>query len=390
MVFLEHNAIFADAGWRVACFCMEHPDNLPSEWSRYFIDEIEFGNSYSILEKLRRVPKVVYSFEARRKISELLDQVPADICHLHNIYHHISPSILGILREREIPTVLTLHDLKIACPEYHMLSGGKVCERCKGGNTLNLLLNRCIKHSLALSGVVLLENLVHRMLNSYRDGVSRFVVPSRFYLEKFVEWGWEEERFVHVPNFIDSHCFIPRFDAGEEFVYFGRLSGEKGVSTLIRAAAAAGVGIRIIGGGPDEDSLRELAAETGARATFTGYLRGEPLHEAIRASRAVVLPSEWYENAPLSILESYALGKPVIAASIGGIPELIREGETGAVFSSGSVEQLAHLLGLFRHYSNSTLAGMGKAARAWVEEEFSRERYHKNMLSLYRSLGVSC
>ncbi len=389
VVFLEHNTIFRDTGWDVACFSMKHPDNIPSKWEKYFIDEIEFGENYSFLEKLSRIPKVIYSMEARKKIECLIGDFHPDICHMHNIYHHISPSILSVLKNKNIPAVLTLHDLKIACPEYHMLSPTGVCEQCKGGKTHHILLNQCIKNSLALSGIVFIENLLHRLIKSYKKNVSRFIVPSRFYLEKFIEWGWDEKQFTYIPNFIDSHMFTPCFNPGDSFIYFGRLSKEKGVSTLVRAAAKARVKLKIVGRGPDENSLRQLASMLKADVTFCGYMTGEPLHEAIRSSRAVVLPSEWYENAPLSILESYALGKPVIAASIGGIPELVRNGISGTVFNSGSIDELADVLDSYHHSPLPLLEELGKNGRTWIEQEFSRENYRNRMLSLYKELGVS-
>ncbi len=390
VVFLEHNAIFKKAGWNVACFSMNHPNNPPSEWSRYFIDEIEFGGNYTLLQKMARVPKVIYSMESRRKISRLLNDIPVDICHMHNIYHHISPSVLGVLHDRKIPTVLTLHDLKIACPEYHMLSSGRICERCRGGNRVNVIINKCIKDSYILSGLIFIEDLLHRILKSYSNKVDKFIVPSRFYLEKFSEWGWDREKFAYIPNFIDTSLFQPSFNPGKEFVYFGRLSKEKGISTLIQAAAKANVRLKIIGSGPDEHALKQLSATLESKVTFAGYMTGKLLHETIRSSRAVVLPSEWYENAPLSVLESYALGKPVIASSIGGIPELVLEGETGTIFNPGDVDQLAAALDFYHNQPDRFLAEQGRTARTWVEDEFSREKYLKNICSLYRELGVSC
>lgn len=388
VLFLEHNKMFAELGWEVACFAMKHPSNLPSEWEKYFIDEIEFGKKYSFIEKLSRIPKVIYSTQARRKLARLLDDIAPDVCHLHNIYHHISPSILGLLREKEIPSVLTLHDLKIACPAYQMLTSNGICERCRKGHTFNVIRNRCIKNSYALSSVVFAENILHRLLKSYENNVSRFVVPSRFYLKKFAEWGWDQAQFTYIPNFIDSHMFTPHFEPGDDFVYFGRLSREKGVSTLIRAAAKARIRLKIIGTGPEEFSLKQLAADLDAQVVFTGHITGAALHEAIQSSKAVVLPSEWFENAPLSILESYALGKPVIAASIGGIPELIRDGESGAIFSSGSVAELTDTLATFQNYKPTRLVEFGHCGRAWVEADFCRDRYQENILALYRQLGV--
>lgn len=386
-VFLDHNAMLANAGWRVVPFAMQHPRNLESPWSEYFVDEIEFGADYSLAGRLVRVPKVVYSLEARRRLGELLDRVHPDACHAHNIYHHLSPSILGLLHDRGVPTVLTLHDLKIACPAYTMLSHGTVCERCRGGRIHNVLVHRCIKGSVALSAIAMVEAAVHGILGSYRR-VSRFVVPSRFYAAKLAEWGIPADRFRHIPNFVDADACEPRFEPGEAFLYFGRLAPEKGLATLVRAAALAKVRVVLAGTGPEAAGLERLAVACGARVQFTGHLAGRALHDAIRDARAVVLPSEWYENAPLSVLEAYAHGKPVIGARIGGIPELIREGETGATFTSGDVDDLAARLREYAARPATSIAAQGAAAREYVAAEFSLARYRDRILALYREIGV--
>ena len=386
-VFLRHNALFEEMGWQVAPFAMHHPDNTATPWSEFFVEEIEHGSGYSLWEKVRRVPNVIYSLEACRKVNRLLDRFDADICHAHNIYHHISPSVLKHISRRGIPVFMTLHDLKIACPAYKMLAHDGICERCKGGKTYNVLAHRCIKESLPLSAIVLAENLLHRMLRTFERYVDRFVVPSRFYMDKLTEWGWPAERFVHIPNAIDPGAFTPDFTAGKSYMYIGRLSSEKGLATLIRAAARAGAPLVIVGTGPEEAALRDIAKATNANATFLGYLKGPALHDAIRSARAIVLPSEWYENSPLSVMEAYALGKPVIGAAIGGLPELIRDNETGATFESGSVEGLASVLSRFHALPDDAISELGRAGRAWMEEEFSMEQYGYRMLDLYRAFG---
>lgn len=372
----------------MAPFAMSHPKNIDTIWSSYFVDEIEFGAEYSFLEKLKRVPKVIYSKEAQKKLTALLDVFSADICHAHNIYHHLSPSILKTIKQCGIPVVVTLHDLKLACPAYNMLARDGICERCKGGRVHNVLLHRCIKKSATLSSIILAETMLHRMLRTFEQCVDKFVVPSLFYMNKLVEWGWGEENFIHIPNAIDVENFRPDFNPGRSFLYFGRLSREKGLSTLINAASLAGVSVCIAGTGHEEGLLRKLATDIQANVTFLGYLQGSALHDAIRSSRAVVLPSEWYENAPLSVLEAYALGKPVIGAAIGGIPELIRDGETGGVFPAGSSEKLANLLLKFHQFTDSQISEMGQRGRFWVETEFGIRRYESRMLNLYKKLGV--
>jgi len=218
--------MFHEMNWNVASFSMRHPDNLDSKWSGYFVDEIEFGREYTIAQKILNAQKVVYSFEARSKLDKLITATDPTIAHLHNIYHHISPSILGLLRERDIPAVMTLHDLKLLCPAYKMLTNDSVCERCKPGKIRNVVTHRCIKNSLSLSALIYIESVVHRLIRSYEKGITRFIVPSQFYLEKMVEWGLERNRFSHIPNFVNSSHYKPLFQPGKAFVYFGRLSSE--------------------------------------------------------------------------------------------------------------------------------------------------------------------
>ncbi len=387
-IFFGHNRMLEQLGWTVVPFAMKHPSNLPTPWSEYFVDELEMSGSYSLGQKLARLPKVIYSFEARKRLGQLIDRVHPDVAHAHNIYHHISPSILGLLKRRGIPTLITLHDLKIACPAYSMLTHDGVCERCRGGRLYNVVRHRCIGNSAAMSVVVMLEAMLHGMLGSYRDCVSSFIVPSRFYIDKFCEWGMPREHFRHVPNFLDVGAYTPGYRPGSAFLYFGRLTRQKGVATLIRAAAQARVELRVAGTGPELESLRALAQQLKAQVSFLGHLSGEALHESIRAARAVVLPSEWYENAPVSVLEAYALGKVVIGARIGGIPELVREGETGVCFDSGNTASLAEALVGMTQRPDGEIEEMGRRGRRWVEQDFTVGMYRQRMLGIYGELGV--
>ena len=386
-VFFEEMDLFESDGWEVVPFSMVDGKNRPSEWERFFIDPLEFEDIKSLPAKAAAVPKIIYSFEAQRKLRRLLAEFRPDVCHAHNVYHHISPAVLPVLNKAGIPVVVTLHDLKIACPAYRMLNDSGICEKCKGGKNYNVLKYRCIKGSSLGSAVIMLESYLHRWLNTYGKNVDRFIVPSRFYRDKFVEWGWPEEKFAYVPNYVDVDQFEYREKAGEYFFYFGRLSFEKGVGTLIKAASAAGVKLRVAGTGPDMDKLKEMAAGND-KIEFLGFVRGEALHQAIGGARAVVLPSEWYENAPISVMESCAMARPVLGADIGGIPELIREGETGYVFPSGDVEALSRLMQKVADEDDATLVRMGLAGRRWLETDFGRQTHLQLLKEVYRGVGV--
>jgi glycosyltransferase involved in cell wall biosynthesis len=375
-------------GWTNAYFSMRHPKNLPSEWDRFFVDELEFGSDYGLVDKVVMATKAVYSFEAQRKLRSLLQEYPADVAHLHCIYHHLSPSVLPVLKGAGVPVVLTAHDLKIACPAYKMLNSTGVCERCKQGSVLNVIAHRCVRDSLGASVIVAVESALQRSMKTYMRHVDKVVSPSRFFIEKFVEWGWPRDRFVYIPNYVDVNRFEPGPAGGEYFLYFGRMAPEKGVETLLRAAARAGVAVKLAGTGPEETRLKELAVALGANAEFLGFQSGKALHDLIRHARAVVLPSEWYENAPMSVLESAAFETPVIGAEIGGIPEMIENGETGWTFASRDVDALSELLQRVRSMSEEELRRVGKASRDLVSKRFNVQGYLSAMQKLYADLGV--
>lgn len=387
MAYFEHDALFRRMGWETAVMAMRHPRNEPSEWEEYFVDEIEFGHQYGALKRVAMAGKVIYSFEARRKLARLLERFRPDIAHAHCIYHHLSPSVLALLKERGIPIVMTAHDLKLICPAYKMFNSTGICERCRNGNLTNVLRYRCIHGSFAASTLVMVESYVHRWLGLYRKTLDRIVVPSQFFANKLEEWGWPSDRIAYIPNFIRAEAFDPGYAPGKYFLYFGRLVPEKGVGTLIEAVNRSGVSLRIAGTGPDEARLTQLAAGN-PRIQFLGFRSGTELGDQIRGALAVVLPSELYENAPMSVFEAYASGKPVIGARIGGIPELILDGETGVLFDPGEEGQLADRLAMMTRASANNVAEMGRAARDYVSTKFSRERYESSMLTLYGQLGV--
>jgi glycosyltransferase involved in cell wall biosynthesis len=333
--------------------------------------------------------KVIYSLEAKKKIDRLISDFCPDVAHAHNLYHHLSPSVLSALKTRGVPTVMTAHDYKLACPSHEMLQGGKVCERCRGGRFVNCVSHRCIKGSLALSALVAIESAVHRWAGSYVDCLDRIVVPSRFLGAKLVEWGIPERLIHHIPNAVNPSAFTAVDEVGDYLVYFGRLAASKGVRTLVDAAKKTGAKLVVVGTGELEEELRASVVGYG-NVSLVGRKSGGELWQLVSGSRAVVLPSEWYENAPMSILEAYALGRPVLASEIGGIPEMIDVGQTGWLFRPGDLEALAAAMEHVFALPTSRLREMGLSARLHVEQNFSTNAYFERTTRLYRDLAVQC
>jgi glycosyltransferase involved in cell wall biosynthesis len=388
-VMLDQNDLLEAQGWKIVPFAMEYEKNFETEYDDYFVEEIDFASDYTPVEKARKVVKSVYSLEARSAIGKLIDDVRPDIVHAHNVYHHLTPAIFGAIKKKGVPSVMTVHDLKIGCPSKLMLAPDGVCERCKGGKTWNAVQQRCLKGSLALSAVAALETTLHNALGSYNKNVDLFIVPSHFHTNKLVEWGLPKDKTRYLPNAVDVSEMVPDFSAGERFVFVGRLSEEKGLLTFVQAVADSGVAATIVGTGPQEEELRALVARTGADVEFAGYQTGDALFDIVRAARALVLPSECYENAPVVLLEAYGVGTPVLGSDLGGIPELITEGETGLLATAGDAGSFATQLRAMQDMSDDDLETMARAGRAFVETRFTYERYFADLLEIYAELGVS-
>ncbi len=373
-------------GHDVAFFASHHPENRPTEWSKYFAPAADYHRA-GPLESIRFAREVVYNVAAAANLERLIEAFRPDVAHLHNIHHQLSPSILAPLADAGVPVVQTLHDYKWVCPAYLFLSGGEVCEECGPGNRFAPVLRKACHHGSWLKSLVVYRESSTSWKRRDHEKVARFLAPSRFMKERMVAHGLPAERVVEWPYFIREQEYRPAVEPGGDFLYLGRLSKEKGVTTLLEAMKrCSGLELRIAGSGPLEAELRERALRDNAAVRFLGHLSGGDLHDAIRAARAVVVPSEWYENQPFAILEAFALGVPVIGTSIGGIPELVADGETGRLVPPGNPEALAAALARTAADAQGA-AAMGRAARARIERDFASAAAVARIEGLYAELS---
>jgi glycosyltransferase involved in cell wall biosynthesis len=328
--------------------------------------------------------------------TRLLDDFRPDIIHAHGIYHHLTNAILKPAKDRAIPIVYTLHDYKLICPAYHFYTEKNgVCEKCRGGQQWRCLTNRCTHGSLAMDALYAVDGLVQWHSGSLRNAVSRFVGPCRFIVDKFAEHGFPREKLRYVPNFFESADDAPTAPAeiaairekhGRHIVFFGRLSPEKGVDVLIDAAAAADAPLVIVGDGPKRAELEAQARAIGSRCVFTGHLKGAQLWAHVEAATAIALPTVWYEIAPKSILEAQARSLPIVTTDIGGMPEMVEDGETGLIVEPGNRRALAEALRRMLAMDESERARMGAKGRERALRNFTRDRYYREMTAVYSEL----
>lgn len=384
-VFFEEAELLASRGHEVVPFSRRHEENIVSPDEKYFASDLKYYD-VSIPKKISASIKLIYSYECKRKITDVLRSFSPDIVHGHNIYGRMTTSIIDAAKKNRVPVVMTLHDFKLICPSYLMLSKGMVCDRCMGRKYYYCLTTKCHKNSLMPSLVYTLESYFNSIFRKY-DNVKYFISPSKFLLKKHVEAGIEAGKLVHIPNFINSDNYVPDYSSGKYVLFAGRLSMEKGVMILLKAMRNVNMPLKIVGDGPMRIIYETYAKENNLRyVRFEGYRSGQELAALYKNASFVIVPSECYENAPMTVLEAFAYGKPVIASNIGGMSEMVIDNETGFLFEPGDHELLKEKIQYLADRP-SLAASMGKKARKKIEEEYDSERHYERLMKLY---GKAC
>ena len=379
-------------GHEVCIFAMHHPQNFDSEYSQYFVSYINYDDeikNINIASGLKVLNRSIYSTEAKKNIERMIEVEKPDIAHIQNVHHHITPSILQVLKKRNIPIIWTLHDYTMLCPNTSFLSHGKICEKCKTNRYFWPSLERCKKDSFSASTMAGLESSVH-MIMRLHELVDCFVAPSEFLKQKLLEYGFNENKVHRLDLFTDIDPVKEPGDAGDYYMFVGRIAQEKGLRTLIDVAVALdSCKLKIVGSGPLLAELTEYAASIDKNnlIEFLGYKNREEITNLYTHCKFVVVPSEWYEPSGLIIFEAFALGKPVIGSRIGGITELVKDTERGLVFESGDKEDMASAISYL--LSNPDLCEeMGRNAKRFMEEEMSPEKHYEKLMEIYE-LAIS-
>ncbi len=387
----SERVMFAEAdmlrrsGHTVTFFSRRGSQDIETAHADYYPPLVDV-NTLGALGKLRQMPKIVYNYETARAFRRFLGDVRPQALHAHNIYGGLTASVLDVIGDAGIPAVLTVHDYKLVCPSYLALNHGQVCDACGVGHFYRCLLKRCHKSDLAASAVYTVEAYVTKVWRKYAP-VRVFICPSRFMMRKLEVSGWAADRLAYLPNSIDASAVSPAIGEGNYALYVGRLSAEKGLMTLLNAVEGLDLPLRIVGDGPLRGEL-EAHIEGHAmcdRVRLIGHLSGDALADAYRGAAFCVMPSEWYENAPMAALEAFAYGKPVLGADIGGIPELVEEGKTGFLFPSRDAAALRNRMQeMWRE--RGSLGDLGAPARRIVETVFSHERHLESLLDIYSAV----
>ncbi|MCI6044895.1 glycosyltransferase family 4 protein [bacterium] len=387
--YFELKRLLESKGHTVIDFSMQDEKNFVSPYSNYFVENVDYNNKEGIFSRIKAAADIIYSFESKRKFERLVNEVKPDCIHLHIFQHQISPSILDVIKKYHIPTIYTAHDLKMLCLNYKMMHHGKLCEQCRGGKYFYCVLNKCVKDSYLKSCVNVVEGYVHRWRHSY-DAINVIITPSLFYKKIFEKFGINCNRVIHIPNFIDFNKHEIEFSEDREnyYLYYGRLSKEKGIMTLIKAVENLNVQLKIAGTGPLEEDVRQYVADKKiSNIMFLGFKTGKDLSNIVGNAKAIILPSEWYENGPYSAIEALQLGRPIIGADIGGIPELIDN--NGYLFKSRNIDSLKDAILKLEKLDNEQYGVFKDNSLNLFERNYTNEKHYRLLKEAYRRAGIA-
>lgn len=376
------------AGQEVIFFAMEDARNAPCAQSGYFVSHVEFNGKLSALEKLKAGARMVYSLEAKRKFDRLLTTEKPDIIHINLFHRVLTASIVDAAKKHGIPVVFTMHDLNCICPNHTMLDHGCICEDCLKGQYFHCVRRVCFKDSRLKCLMAAIESAFNRRSGLYRK-LDVFITPSACYQRLLLSSGITDRPVLHMKNFLPAQTrYGVQGGRGDYVLFFGRLSQEKGIFTLLEAMRQMDAPLVIAGAGPQEKAVRARIAALGlqGRVTLTGFVTGEKLWTLVDAAGCVVIPSEWYEASGYTACEAQARGKPVVVTQAGGLPENVIDGETGFVCPMFDAQKLSEAINRVMHLSDAAYAKMAQSAVRHAKTLFDAAAYTDRLLDMYRQL----
>lgn len=333
--------------------------------------------------------RTVWSQSGYRRTAEAIHSHRPEIVHVHNTFQRLSLSVCWAADRAGIPVVMTLHNYRLVCANALLLRDGQPCEACVGNAPWPALRYRCYRGELAPTAAVAAMQVSHRALGTFRNRVDAYVVLSDFARELFRRGGLPADRLHVKPNFSLDHGEgrPAREPAPPRLAYVGRISAEKSVDLLLEAwkgVGLEGAELHIIGDGPERGAL-EQTAEGLPGVTWRGWLESPELFDAVAASRAVVVPSRFYEGLPLVVPEAFSVATPVIAPDHGPFPEIVGRNETGLLYRPGDPQALTGAIERMLQLSEADWQSASDAARRAYEDLYSAERNYALLTEIYES-----
>lgn len=372
-VFINTIELLIKNGHKVIPFCLFDSSNKDSEFSKYFVNRSSFLHNK------------FYSLTAKDKFERLVENEKPDIVHIHNIIGGLTYSILSVCKKFHIPVVATIHDFRLLCPAYVFIDGEKkICEKCKNGNFINCIINNCAPEGFIKSCSITIESYLRNLYLPFNEYITKFIFVSNFSKSKFLETKFDiSSKSYSLYNFATEFEFIQKEKAGKPFLFIGRLSREKGLLLLLEAfKQLPNLRLLVAGDGPLRDKLASVKTDN---VELLGHKSREELKLLIKNSSFLIVPSECYENNPMSIVESFSLGTPVIGADLGGIPEIIINSGGGYLFKNREIGSLINVINFATSITEDSYSKICRSAFEFAKREFNPKNHYNTLIKIYQS-----
>ncbi len=368
-VFERESTLLADHGHVVNTFSVSN-------------ESITFWN------KITTALQTPYSRAARNRLTSVIRNFLPDIVHVHNFFPLLTPSIYDACVPAGVPVVQTLHNYRIMCPGALFMHNGVICEKCLGSSPYHSVLRRCYRDSIIGTLLVAFMVDLHRRLGTWHRKVDRFIALTQFAKNKFVEGGFPSQKLEVKPNFVNSERDLSAKECREknnsypQALFLGRISREKGITTLLRAWQNQDITLRIAGDGPLLGQTRQAESPS---VKVLGLLLRPEIEQELTQADLLIMASECYENFPLALVEAYSYGLPVIASRLGAMAEIVEDGVTGLLFEPGNAADLSTKVDWVKLHP-SELKRMGGNARRIFLEKYTPEINYERLMSIYQDV----
>lgn len=325
----------------------------------------------------------LWSRQSYNEIRALIRERRPDVVHLTNTFPLISPSACYAARREGVPVVQALRNYRLLCPGALLHRDGKVCEDCLGKRIpWPAIKNRCYRGSRSASTVVTAMVSLHRLLRTWHRTVNLFYTLTEFSRQKFIAGGFPASKLVVKPNFVLPDPGPGGGDGGFA-VFVGRLSAEKGITTLLEAwqKHELPVPLKIVGDGPLGETV-SAASRENSKIEWLGQKPLEEVMQLVGQATTLVMPSVWYETFGRTTIEAFAAGTPVIGSRMGATGELIDTGRTGFLFNPGDPEDLAAKVQQL-HANEEQLQQMRNAARSEYLRRYTPAANYEMLMNIY-------
>jgi len=383
-----------DNGHEVIPFSIHSTKNVETEYSKYFVEPIGSRDAVYFNE-VKKTPKSiwqmvtrsVYSGEVKKAIQREIKDVNPDLIYIIHFVNKLSPSVITGAKQLGIPVVLRLSDYFLLCPRFDFMYQKQICEDCLTKGYKTCIKRSCVQGSKAASLIRVFSMKVHNLIKVY-DKVDAFITPSEFLKKKLVDNGFPAEKIYCIPTFTAGKSDLGESRVETYGLYFGRITEEKGVDTVVRAyEKMPDKQLKIMGDDTTEEGerLKKYVKDRGlTNIEFLGFKGGIELEEVIKGTRFTLIPSIWYDNLPNTALESFQYSKPVIASNIGSLPELVIDGENGYLFKSGDSEDLEKKIRLLD--DDEKIAAMGIKSRSCLENRFAPQTHYSALMKVFEKV----